>query len=283
MIARMNDTIADRPMTRRLLRWLGWVMRVLGVAGITVSIVLALALPFIPSRSIPTVQDALASTAEGLRGVSNSMEHASAGMLSAAELLGSAGHSVLDIAESVQTTKPLIESAAGLIETVGETTLEETNQALASAHDAAQAVDQVLRSLSVLSAVTGITYDPERSLDHSIQDIADGLQPLPQGLIDVSQRLYDTAEGFDEVSTSLDQTGDDLRRLSTELSELGRDLGELSVSLNDHADGLDRLGERVPLMIWLLVGMLEVLLIGVSLAQVTVIKAGRQLVLENPT
>jgi uncharacterized phage infection (PIP) family protein YhgE len=256
-------------------------MRVLGVLGIAVSIALAIALLFVPARLIPTVSEILVSAAGGLRGISGSVEQASAGMISAAQVLDSAGETVLDIAESVQNTKQLIESTAGVIETVGETTLEETNQALDSAQAAAQAVDQVLRSLSVLGAITGITYDPQRSLDQAIQDVATGLEPLPRGLIEVSDRLYETAEGFDEVSTGLDQTGGDLRQLSAELNDLGDGLGKLSVRLEDQADSLDRLVERVPLIIWLLVGVIEVLLIGVSLAQVTVINAGRQLYLEN--
>lgn len=282
MIAPMQDPIADRPMTRRALRWLGWLMRLLGVMGMAVSIMLALALPFVPSRAIPAAQNTLVSSAGALRNLSSSMERASAGMLSAAELLGNAGHSVLDISESVQNTKPLIESAARLVQTAGETTLKETSQALDSAQAAAQAVDQVLGGLSVLSSITGLTYDPDRSLAQSIRDVSSGLESLPQGMIDVSQELYDTAEGFDEVSDGLDRTGDDLLRLSSELNDLGSDLGALSTRLDEQADGLERLVERVPLIIWIAVGMLELLMVGVSLAQVTVIRVGRQLVLENP-
>ena len=263
----------------RWLRRLGAVMRVLGVLGIVASVILFVGLFFVPAQVIPLAKDATISTADTLRSISDSMEATSSSLIAASDVLESAGSTLLSISNTVKDTKPLLTSAAGVVGDVGENTLEKTNRALETAQSAATAVDGVLRALAFLPI--GINYDPQSSLGDSLAEIADGLAPLPEGLIDVSEKIYDTAEGFDEVSEGLDQTGGDIQKLSADVGELGEQLGILAISLGTQADNLDQLVERIPTIVWISVAVLELFVLGVLFAQVTVILVGTRLYREN--
>lgn len=254
-------------------------MRVLGVLGIVASAFLFVGLLFVPAQVIPLAEDAMTSTADALRTISDSMEATSSSLIAASDVLDSAGSTLLSISNTVKNTKPLLTSAAGVLFDVGENTLEKTNQALVTARSAASAVDGVLRALAFLPI--GINYDPENSLGDSLADIADGLAPLPEGLIDVSEKIFETAEGFDDVSSGLDQTGGDIQKLSSDVGDLGEQLGTLATSLATQADNLDGLVERIPTIVWISVVILELFVLGVLFAQVTVILVGTRLYREN--
>lgn len=256
-------------------------MSVLGVLGIIASVILAVALLFLPAQVTPSAMDVTTNIADGLRTISESMATTSLSLISASEVLDAARSTILTISDTVKDTKPLLESAAGVVGDVGENTLAKTNQALDTAQSAAKAVDSVLRTLGSFGAITGITYDPERPLDLAIQDVANGLDTLPEGLIEVSEKIYDTAEGFDQVSDGLDQTGGDIQELSANVRELGQRLGILSSTLEEQAEALDQLVENLPTLVWVSVIILELFVVGVMVAQVTVIVVGTRLYREN--
>jgi methyl-accepting chemotaxis protein len=254
-------------------------MRILGVLGIIASVIIFIALLFLPAQVIPFATEVTTNIADGLRTVSESMASTSSSLQSASDVLDTAAVTIVSISDTVKDTKPLLESAASVVGDVGENTLEKTNQALATAQSAASAVDGVLRGLTFLPI--GIDYDPERSLGDSLQDVADGLAPLPEGLIDVSEKIQDTADGFDDISGGLDRTGSDIQDLSDNIRDLGERLGILSSSLEGQAKTLDRLVESLPTIIWVSLIILELFVIGVVLAQVTVIVVGGRLYREN--
>jgi methyl-accepting chemotaxis protein len=254
-------------------------MRILGVLGIIASVIIFVALLFLPAQVIPFATDVTTNIADGLRTISESMASTSSSLRSASDVLDTASTTIISISDTVKDTKPLLESAADVVGDVGENTLEKTNQALASAQSAAQAVDGVLRGLAFLPI--GINYDPERSLGDSLADVADGLAPLPEGLIDISEKIQNTADGFDDISGGLDRTGSDIQDLSDNIRHLGERLGILSSSLEEQAETLDQLIERLPTIIWVSVILLELFVLSVVLAQVTVFVVGGRLYREN--
>ena len=256
-------------------------MRILGTIGIVASLIFAIALLYLPAQLIPFAIDTAAAASEGLRSISASMAQTSTSLKSASEVLNSAGSTLLNISETVKDTKPLLESAAGVVGDLGENTLQKTNQALDTAQSAASAVDTVLRNLAFFGPITGITYDPERSLNQAIGDVAVGLASLPSDLIEVSEKIYDTAEGFDQVSAQLDQTGGDLQEFSEDVHDLGERMGTLAATLNEQAEAVDQLVDRLPIIIWASVMLLEWVMIGVLLAHATAVVAGRRLYREN--
>lgn len=256
-------------------------MRILGVLGIVASLIFAITLLYLPAQLIPFATDTAAAAAEGLRTISASLAQTSTSLNSASKVLDSAGSTLLNVSETVKDTKPLLESAADVVSDVGENTLEKTNQALDTAQSAASAVDTVLRNLALLGPITGITYDPERSLHQAIGDVAVGLESLPNDMIEVSEKIHDTAEGLERVSARLDQTGGDLQELSEDVRDLGERLGTLAATLDEQAEALDQLVDRLPGIIWASVVLLEMIVIGLLLAQATAIVVGGRLYREN--
>ncbi len=256
-------------------------MRILGAIGIVASLIFAIALLYLPTQLIPFATDTAASGAESLRTISASMAQTSTSLISASEVLDSAGSTLLNISVTVKDTIALLESAASLVGDVGENTLEKTNQALVTAQSAAGAVDTVLRNLAFFGPITGITYDPERSLQQAIGDVAVGMASLPSDLIEVSEKIYETAEGFDQVTARLDQTGGDLQELSEDVRVLGQRLGTVAATLDEQAKAIDQLVDRLPTIIWASVVLLEWVMIGVLLAHATAIVAGGRLYREN--
>jgi hypothetical protein len=63
--------------------------------------------------------------------------------------------------------------------------------------------------------------------------------------------------------------------------DLGERLGTLAATLDEQAVAVDRLVDRLPTIIWVLVVLLEWVLIGVLLAQATAIVVGGRLYREH--
>ncbi|OGO20256.1 MAG: hypothetical protein A2Z14_00070 [Chloroflexi bacterium RBG_16_48_8] len=132
----------------------------------------------------------------------------------------------------------------------------------------------MLRGLSVLEPITGFSYDPEKSLSQSLEEVATGLEPLPETLREVQRQLNQVADELDEVHPSLDLVAQDLTRFSENTAELssqmklkGESLTSLPGDLDNFIQGVAAFGRisTIILCVFLVLGAishLSVFLVG---------------------
>lgn len=258
-------------------RWLGLALRAVGVLGLVVSVALVAATPIATGRAIPAVRSGLHSGAEALVSLADTLDQASQALGSAAEVLQGTGQGLRSVEQSIANTQPLIESVAGLVGESMRATIEGTQRTLETAADGAQAIDQVLRGLGSLSTITGISYDPEHSLEQSLTNAADGLRPIPAALQDIQRDLDNVGGELDTMRGRLSGTASDMDQLAGDLKQFDRDLGQRADGLRDLADRLDRAADSAKLWMWGVALVVELLLVGVAATQLMVYRAGREL------
>lgn len=199
----------------------------------------------------------------------------------AAALDGSAA--ILEEAEAnIKELDPLLESVQVLLGEDVPDTLSATQTALESTQSSARAMDRVLRALSTIRILTGVTYNPEQPLDQALLGVAESLEPLPAQLRTVSDEIdsfRSTLDGLEpQLSNSLvgfiDMAGS-LRTLSTSISTSGQEIQTLARSVET---GAARFRQQVRTGVI----VLEIFALQFLFIQLMSWYVGGQLISENP-
>lgn len=183
--------------------------------------------------------------------------------------------SMREVNGSLVETQPLLNATAELVGERAPVIISDTRSALTAAEQGAAAIDRVLRTLALLSPITGVSYSPEQSLDQGLAAVAASLEPLPQSLREVGDQLGQAASGLQTIGGSLERAG-------AEMGMYAEDISGRSEVFSDLADDLDALAEQAesarsgigPLVL-LGAATLELLLVGFTLGQSAVFYVGR--------
>ncbi len=264
-------------------RWLSLGLRVIGSLGTLMVVTLMIAAPIATARAIPGVQSGLRTGADSANSLAESLELGQQALGSAADVLDGTGEALSTVERSIANTQPLVESVAGLVGNTVPVTIEGTQRTLEAAVAGAQAIDQVLRGLAALSPITGVTYDPEQTLEDSLSDAADGLAPIPEALRGIQQELDGVGDEMDSMRTRLRTTAVDLDRFASDLREVDRELGERVEDLRQLAAGLDRAAESANVWMWGAVLVVELILVGAAATQLALYMVGRELARRQAT
>lgn len=257
-------------------RWLSLGLRLVGSAGIGLSVIMMIATPILTARAIPVAESGLHAGAKSLAALSDTLGLAQQALGSAAEVLRGTSQALSSMERSIANTQPLIESVAGLVGDTVPLTIEGTQRTLETAVQGAHAIDQVLRGLAALSAFTGVRYDPEHSLEQSLSSAAAGLQPIPEALRDIQGDLDNVGGELDAMRGRMRSTASDLDQFSVDLRQVEQDLGDRSADLLKMADGLQRAADSAKIWMWAVALVGELVLIGVAATQLMVYRAGRE-------
>lgn len=235
--------------------WLGRLMRGVGTAGVVVSLLALLLVPWgvvrLGARAAQSLQEA-ASQAEAAAGT---LALAGDSLRQGARSLASAAEGLEVARRNLQNTRPALESIGSLVGEEAATTVEATHQALLSAQESARAVDQVLRGLAALGPLTGVTYDPDQPLEESLATMAVSLEPLPGSLRAVQADLQRATQDLAALDHALGQAGEQVAALAEDLTRLGSDLEQRAEGLQALARALERAAAAAPRWGWALGGL----------------------------
>jgi hypothetical protein len=258
-------------------RCLGIALQITGSFGFLVSLACIIALPFLASRGVKLAQGALVSTAASTRTAVDSLQLVGDSLGQASIALGDASVTLGAAGDSLESVGPRLRSVGGLVGDKAPTAIDAARQALISAESGAKSIDQVLRTLARLEALTGVAYDPEQALDRSLADVAAGLEPLPVALKEVRGDLDAAAEDIGPIRSSLEVVAGDLVSFSASLGRLQERMYDQTSILEDVATSIEQAVGRVSVSIWIATIVIEVILVGIGLEQCAVLIFGRQL------
>jgi chromosome segregation ATPase len=196
------------------------VLRVAGVFGFVLHILTAVLVIIVRPIWVDAINDSASKILGEIEEVSRLVSSAEESLSLASIALGDTSDLLVETGEFIQDSNILLRSVGKIIGEEAPATIQSTQNALEAAQPGSRAVDTMLRGLSVLEPITGFSYDPEKSLSQSLEEIADGLEPLPETLREVQRQLNQAADELDEVHPSLDLVSQDLIRFSENIEEL---------------------------------------------------------------
>lgn len=189
-----------------------------------------------------------------------------------------------DTSDLMVETGDFLEDSNKLLRSVGEIvgedapeTIQSTQDALEAAQPGSQAVDAMLRGLSVLEPITGFSYDPEKSLSQSLEEVATALEPLPENLREVQSELNKVADELVQVYPELDVVAQDLDQFSDSTTTLFNKLDRQVDSLNSISNGIEDFNHRVATFGWISTIILCVFLSLGAISNLSVFLVGKQM------
>jgi HAMP domain-containing protein len=222
-------------------------------------------------------KDMLTATAQRVRLLAVSVRLAGQSLEQAANTLEDSTAALDTVENALEASSPLLYSIEVLIGEDIPSTLEVTNQALLSAQASAQAIDRILRALDALSLITGVTYQPEKPMDESLAEVADGLSPLPDALRAAQKDLTSVANRLEEVAPTLVDAQDEFGLLAKSLRRMGNDVSREADSLEAFADVLSGAASRASGWMRGLATVMALLIVWLGLGQAAVFYVGEQL------
>jgi len=214
---------------------------------------------------------ALAATADGLSTAQVSLDQAAEALDSLEGVMGSVGQAIND-------TTPVLVVATDLLSEQLPATIETTQETLTSVATSAQFVDDILVGLSSIPFLGLDRYSPEVPLYQGFQDVADGLDGIPELLLTAGDGLSAGAEGLADVEAGFVAMGQGISEAGTSLEGARSVLQDYQGIVSDLQETLSRVGDSLPGWLRTLRWSLTLVLIWLGVAQLGLITQGWELI-----
>ncbi|MGD2163057.1 MAG: hypothetical protein PVI81_09445 [Anaerolineales bacterium] len=212
-----------------------------------------------------------------------------------AQIVGSAQDTILQTSTALNTSSSALEQAQNNLEEIGPllesvqallgedlpSVIIATQRGLDSAQSGARAMDQVLRALSSIRFLTGVNYSPEQPLDEALQDVAESLVPMPEGLISVAEKTGKFNQAVDDVEPELNEVIDEIGKMSASLRSMSLSISPLVERMTLLADTLEGQAQTIGHKVWIGVVIAEIFMIQLGWLQLISGYVGGKLVHAN--
>jgi len=216
-----------------------------GLLGLVLSVGGLLVLPRlerqaeeVAAEQIEVFDRALAVTLDGLITAETSV-------VQAAEAVDALEGIMADVGEAIDDTTPTIEVAADLLSEQLPSTIETTQDALASVATSARLVDDILGVISGIPLLGAERYSPDVPLHQGFQAVSDSMDGIPELLLIAGQgldagtgSLQDIEEGFAAMGRSIGETTTSLESAQTVLEDYQQIVGELQGAVSYVSESL---------------------------------------------
>jgi uncharacterized protein YoxC len=280
-MGQQNAQSAPKNAGRTFSRIMGTIMVPAGWAGIALFLVFMLIVPLGVNIVFNQAGSTARESAALLSNISGALDSTSNALESAGGIVQNTSNTIDRITESLTLAVPFLRSTGELVGENAPKTIEATNNALKSAESGARAIDGVMKALSTVSFLTGIQYNPERSLSESIKDTSDSLEPLPGQLRDIQDMLSGFATTIEETQPDFEDTDSELETVGKNLTDMSTSLSEAAENLRHLSDLLIQFAELLTVWKWAAVVMIEFSILWLIFGQITIVYVGRRLKIEN--
>ena len=235
-----------------LRRILGLLILLIGISGVVIAVVgLNMSHQLLDSIGLQ-VNSGLQLTSEGLDNVNETLLLAKDTVADVNLSMNTIHTTTLDLAETMNETRPLIEQASVVTTEQVPDSIEAVQEAIPALTEVAGTIDNTLSTLSKFKIERqilgfdfnydlGVDYDPEVRFDDAVVGIGDSLEGLPQSLRALAVYLNVANENLDTISTDIYLLSQDLQRLNDNIADLDPILDEyirLITDLNDSLRGI---------------------------------------------
>lgn len=259
---------------RTLALTVGLTLILAGIFGLVISIGGLAILPQLERQAaqvaeaqIDVLDRALAATMDGLISAETSVVQATEAVATLEGLMA-------DVGQAIDDTVPVIDVAAELLNEQLPTTIETTQEALTSVATSARLVDDMLAVISGIPLLGTDRYNPGAPLYQGFQDVADGLEGIPELLIVAGEGLDAGAESLQDVEEGFAAMGRSIGETTTSLDNAKTVLADYQQIIDDLQGTVSYVRESLPGWLRAIRWGLTLLLIWLAVAQIGLITQG---------
>jgi hypothetical protein len=198
---------------------------------------IALVFP-IRAKLVVGLDESLALTHKGLITTSNILTTIDTTLTKVDGSLTVLVNSARDTSESLKTTSEMATSIASLVGDSFTAVINKTQTSLEVAGKTARIVDDTLAIIAAVPII-GARYEPENTLEDSINGISTSLDPMTTNLGVVRDDLKQTAEDLGGIRSSLDTLADSLEDILGSVEDTQKSTQEYLATVNTLIDKVE--------------------------------------------
>ena len=264
---------------RRILAFsTGVALIVAGIAGLACSIGGLVVLPRLErqvetaaAEQLDVLDHALNTTLEGLI-------TAETAMVQAAEAVDSLEAIMAGVGLAIDDTAPILDVAAELLGEQLPSTIQATQETLSAVATSARLVDDILGVISVIPFLGTDRYNPDVPLHQGFQDVADGLDGIPEMLLAAGEDLSAGAESLDEIKEGFAAMGQGISETTTSLESAQTVLQDYQTIVGDLEGTLSSVRASLPGWLRTLRWVFTLGLVWFGIAQIGLMTQGWELI-----
>jgi methyl-accepting chemotaxis protein len=184
--------------------------------------------------------------------------------------LDTVGATAENVAQTLRDTQPLLDGVSNVVASEIPDSLEAIQNSIPGVADAAGTIDDTLRTLNAfevereifgipISFDLGINYDPEVSLDDSVNQIGQSIDGMPDSLralrsdLDLANdNLENVSSNITTIASDLEALGDNVQQIEPLVDEYIQLVADIEQLINQTQEKLDSQLELVKLVVTLL-------------------------------
>lgn len=213
----------------------------------------------------------LQTTADGLRLADESLQDVQVAV-------GSLESTIRQSGTALGNVIPSFRSLGDVLGIEVPDTLRSTEQSLGAASQAAEVIDNILRTLSSIPLLQIAVYEPEVPFHESLQDVATNIQNIPGRLEAAQEGITQAIDSLETIKTDVTTIADPIGRIGTSLGETQGVLSNYQGIVADLQQQVNNLQTNVSTWLnWLKWGVWLVL-IWLGIAQIGLFTQGLELI-----
>ena len=263
-------------------RVLGIILMVFSGLGLGISL---LALVLVCRFSGPvaaSADEALALAVAALTSTQENLDLAQTALGEAQVALGATQAFTDEAGDGLANTSALIGSLGEVLADDLPDVIEQSQQSLSAAEQAATVIEELLYGLNAISGLTGVRYDPEVSLTEGFAGINESLDPIPETLAGLDENLDAAQDNLDGIQTTVAELSGPLDETEGVLSEAQASVEAYSSTISQLTQEVRNLQGSLPNWTRAVVLAAYFLLIWLAVSQIGLLWQGWEMVSHHP-
>ena len=265
-------------MSNLLRRTIGILLILTAIGGLVISIIGIVGLwqlkPTLTSAltdGVTLASDTLKATSTGLVAIDDSLTGAVNSMQALQDALRTTG-------ETIRSTDPMLATVTDLMNGGLPKTIRATQTSLDTAQESAKIIDTVLEALSIFPFVT---YDPEKPLHESLNEVSENLGEFPKSFSAIAQSLDNSRSQMEILQADLALMAEAIGQIEEGLDQSEATLDQYKRSVETVLTQLEAIEDGIPTFVDRVIWIGSIFLVWLALAQIGLFMQGLSYVNAN--
>lgn len=265
-----------------LKRVLGVSLMIFSALGLVISLFGLLAVCKVSGPFAQSADEALTLSLTALNTTSQSLDLVQSALGEAQDALGAVETVILDTGDGLHNTGALMGSLSDALAGDLPQVILSSQHSLTAAEEGAAVIERMLHGLNVISALTGVTYDPDVSLTESFARLNQSLDDVPQTLAEVDGTLNAVQDNLNSMQPSFTDLTGTLKESEAILAEMEASIDDYNGVIQELSLKIGGLQESLPNWIRIVTFALYFLLIWLAVSQIGLLWQGWEMVSYHP-
>ena len=263
-------------------RVLGIILMVFSGLGLGISLLAVALVCRFSGPAAASADEALTLAVAALTSTQENLDLAQTALGEAQVALGATQAFTDEAGDGLANTSALIGSLGEVLADDLPDVIEQSQQSLSAAEQAATVIEELLYGLNAISGLTGVRYDPEVSLSEGFAGINESLDPISETLAGLDENLDAAQDNLDGIQTTVAELSGPLDETEGVLSEAQASVEAYSSTISQLTQEVRNLQGSLPNWTRAVVLAAYFLLIWLAVSQIGLLWQGWEMVSHHP-